>query len=62
MEKFPFLKSTRFWAIVVMSLAIWLGSYGWMPVELVEFIKLVTAGHVGIRTVDRFAENVGKKK
>lgn len=57
----PFLKSTRFYAAVLMALAIWFGNYGWLPVELVEFIKLVTGTHIGLRSLDRFSEKLGKK-
>lgn len=62
LKAFPFLGSNRFWAAVLMGLAIWFGGYGWIPVELVDFVKLVTGAHIGIRTIDRFSENVGKKK
>ena len=61
-EKLPFLGSTRFYALVLMGLAIWGGALGWLPVELVDFVTLVAGGHVGLRSLDRFGENVGKKK
>jgi len=61
MANFPFLKSTRFWAVVIMALAIWGGSLGWLPADLVTFVEMVTAGHVGLRTVDRFSEPPKKK-
>ena len=61
-KNFPFLRSTRFWAVVIFALAIWLGDAGVMPAELVAFLQTVTGGHVGLRTIDRFGETVGKKK
>jgi len=61
LDKLPFLASTRFWAIIVMALAIWGGALGWLPADLVSFVELVTAGHIGIRTTDRAFENFKKK-
>jgi len=59
---FPFLGSNRFWAMVLMGLAIWGGSLGWLPQDLVDFVMLVAGGHVGIKSLDRFSEQLGKKK
>ena len=59
---FPMLKSNRFWAMVLIALTIWFESYGWIPTELKAFILTVCGGHIGMRTIDRFSENVGKKK
>jgi len=62
MGNFPFLKSNRFWALVLFGVAIWFGDLGWFPAELVAFIQTVTAGHIGIRSLDRLGESIGKKK
>lgn len=56
METFPFLKSTRFWSVIVIATAITLQAHGYIPKELVEFLQLVLGSHIVIRTVDRFAE------
>jgi hypothetical protein len=61
MNNFPFLKSTRFWAVVALSLVMMLHSYGVLPAEVRDLLMTVLGGHVGLRTIDRFAENVGKK-
>jgi hypothetical protein len=58
----PFLKSTRFWALVLIGLSIWFNQLGWIPAELQAFIYTVAGGHVGLRTIDRFSENINKKK
>jgi hypothetical protein len=62
MKNFQFLTSNRFWAIVLFSLAIALKDAGVISVELAQFVMTVTAGHIGVKTVDRFAEKLGKSK
>lgn len=62
MKYFPFLKSTRFWAVVLIGLVVWFGSYGWIPEEVVAFVYTVAGGHVGIRSLDRAFENFSPKK
>ena len=54
----PFLKSTRFWSLVLLGATIWLKEEGLIQPEFMNFIKLVTVGHIGIRSIDRFAENL----
>jgi len=61
LELFPFLVSNRFWKIVIAALAIFLGSYGILPQEVVTFIVTVTGLSVTVRTVDRLGEKLGKK-
>lgn len=61
---FPFIASTRFWAIVIVGLAMLLNSKGFIPEELYYFIWTVCSGHVGIRSLDRAFEQfakIGKK-
>lgn len=53
---FPFIQSTRFWALVIMGLSILFYSYGWIPEELRNFITTICGGHIGIRTIDRLSE------
>ena len=56
-----FWLSSRFWSLVLIAGVHLLGVYGLLPVEVVEALYVVLGGHVGLRSVDRFAENVGKK-
>lgn len=59
-ENFAFLKSTRFWALVLGSASTALvNSAGedWR-VTLGKFLGLLSAGFIAIRTVDRTADKV----
>jgi len=65
LKLFPFLGSTRFWAIVVLALAMLLKSWNLLPAELMDFLMVVCGSHVGIRSLDRAMEYMGtvpKKK
>lgn len=61
MEKFKFLESTRFWAVVVIATAMLLKDYSLISSELFNFLATVAGGHIGIRTFDRGAEKIGNK-
>ena len=52
--------SSRFWSLVVVAALGLLTQYGLLPVEIMQALVTVLLGHVGIRTVDRFSEKVGK--
>jgi hypothetical protein len=56
---FSFLKSNRFWAMVIGALAIYLTEKGLIGEAEIKLIGTITAGFVGIRTVDRFSEKIG---
>jgi hypothetical protein len=56
---FSFLKSNRFWAMVLGALAIYLTEKGLIGEAEIKLIGTITAGFVGIRTVDRFSEKIG---
>lgn len=56
------LKSNRFHALVALSAFIILGSYDLVPPEIVAAAFTILAGHIGIRTVDRFGEKIGNGK
>ena len=63
LDKFPFLTSTRFWAVVLIAIAGYLQSAGftWDPNALGTALKIVAGGHIGIRTLDRASEKAGGK-
>ncbi len=61
-EALPMLSSTRFWAIVVMALAVWLHAEELIPFELMTFLEMIFGGHVGLRTIDRTAELLSKRR
>lgn len=61
MTKLKFLESTRFWAVVVIAVAMLLKDYSLISAELFNFIATVAGGHIGIRTLDRGAEKIGSK-
>lgn len=52
--------SSRFWSLVIVAALALLAEYQLLSVEIVQSLVLVLLGHVGIRTVDRFSEKVGK--
>lgn len=58
-NRFEFLKSTRFWALVVGALCLYLYTKGWIGQPEVVLIETILGGFVGIRTVDRFGEKSG---
>lgn len=54
-----FLKSNRFWALVVFAVVTGLASVGIITPEVATPILTILAGHIGIKTIDRFAEKSG---
>jgi hypothetical protein len=58
---FPFLKSTRFWAVVSIAFAYLLDDYNLISSQLSAFVLTVAGGHIGLRSLDRFAEKAGSK-
>ena len=56
-----FLKSNRFQALVALSIIILLGKYQILPLEIVTAFVTVLAGHIGIRSIDRFSEKIGER-
>ena len=55
-EKFAFLTSNRFWALVIGAVALFLKQEGIIDEAVFSLIGTLTAGFIGIRTVDRFGE------
>ena len=58
-EKFEFLTSTRFWALVLGVLSVYLSSKGWIGEAERNLIASFMAGFIGIKTVDK---NTGDAK
>jgi len=50
------LGSPRFWQIVVAGLVIWLETNDWK-----KGVLTILTGSVGVGTIDRFSEKIGKK-
>ena len=58
-EKFAFLLSSRFWALIIGALSIYLQQKGFIGEPEMLLIATITAGFATIRTVDR---NTGDAK
>lgn len=59
MEKLAFLSSTRFWALVIGALSVYLQTIGVIGEPEMQLIATLSAGFIGIRTIDRAAEKAG---
>jgi hypothetical protein len=59
MENFEFLKASRFWAMVIGAVALYLQNKGVIGEAELTFIVTIISGFIGIRTVDRFGEKIG---
>lgn len=59
-EKLLFLTSTRFWSLVVGAVVIYLKTKGFIGESEMLLIETILAGFIGIKTIDRFSEQVGK--
>lgn len=53
---FEFIKSTRFWAVVIGAVAVYFHQEGIITEPLMQLILTICGGHVTIRTVDKFNE------
>lgn len=60
MNKFEFLKSVRFWKIVIAWIAEALGFYGVIPQEIAHTIAGICGVSVLIRTIDKTSETLAK--
>lgn len=58
MNKFEFLTSSRFWAIVIGAVSVYLQSKGYIGDPEMMLIATITTGFTIVRTIDR----VGDKK
>jgi hypothetical protein len=61
-NRFEFLQSNRFWALVIGALSIYAQSKGWIGDSEMILIATITAGFTTIKTIDRSVElaSVGK--
>jgi len=59
---FTFLKSNRFWSLVILAVVWLLGQEGVIGADIAQAIEVILGGHIAIRTVDRFSEEVGDKE
>lgn len=62
LKQFPFLLSTRFWALVLIGVSLILQDYGVVSKTYMDFVFTVAGGHIGLRTIDRFGESFVAKK
>jgi len=53
-KKLSFLKSSRFWAMVLGAVMLYLQQEGIVDQNLANLIATITGGFVGVKTVDKF--------
>jgi len=58
MNKLDFLKSRRFWGLVIIAVAGVLRAEGILPDEIVNGIIIIVSGFIGIRTLDKVTANL----
>ena len=65
MERLAFLKSVRFWKLVIVAVLMAMQTEGVIPegfmTALVTVVEVALGGSVVVRTIDRFSERVGQK-
>lgn len=59
-----FLKSNRFWALVLIAVAGYLQSVGFTfnAYALGEALQVIAGGHIAVKTIDRGTEVLSKQK
>jgi len=57
-----FLKANRFWALIILCIAVYLKQVGFAldANALADFLINISGGFIGVRTVDRFSEKFGQ--
>lgn len=60
MKHLLFFKSVRFWKLTIVSVAILLNLLEVLPEEVMVPLLVWLLGSVGIRTIDRLGEKLGK--
>ena len=60
MQRFSFIFSNRFWALVIAALAL-VSNEGFTTEAWTKGVLTVVTGFIGIRTIDRAAEKSGDK-
>lgn len=61
-KDFEFLKSVRFWKLVIVAIAQVMASEGIIEHNIVNGLSLILLGSITIRTVDRNIEKLSNKK
>lgn len=61
-EKFQFIFSTRFWALIIGAVSFYLKTKGIIGDAEMILIETIVAGFIGIRTIDRVGEKIGGDK
>jgi len=56
-----FLKSVRFWKLVIAGVAFALYQDGVVSQAVLSLVETILLGSVAVRTVDRFGEKLGNK-
>lgn len=56
MSKFSFLKSTRFWGLIIIAVIKVLESELILSSEIANSIYVIIGGFIGIRTIDKFPQ------
>ena len=59
-KNFNFLKSVRFWKLVLVGIAFALFEVGVINFATLGLIEVILIGSVAVRTVDRLGEKAGK--
>lgn len=55
-EHFGFIRSSRFWALVMLALSVALNSYGVMPQETMNALITLLGGYIAVGTIDKFSK------
>lgn len=58
MSKLSFLKSRRFWGLIIIAVLGVFQNEGIIAQDIVSAIVLIIGGFIGIRTLDRFSETL----
>lgn len=61
MISLDFLKSNRFWALVIGAFVIYLKTKGYIGEAEMILIETILGGHIAIRTIDRSVDNLGSR-
>ena len=59
-EKFNFIYSTRFWAMIIAALSVYLKSKGWIGDEEMTLLTTVSSLFVAIKTFDKTVDKFTK--
>jgi len=61
-KKFAFLTATRFWAMFVGAVSIYLSAKGWIGEAERNFIASLMAGFLTVKSLDRTVDKISNKK